>query len=82
MKHFERLNIGDMVYHQDFGMGRIEAIDDMFNPDLQYLVYYYKENGILHSGNGGEDNHYWWSYIEDLTFVSSLRYLTERRRHG
>ena len=83
MWHPKRLNIGDIVYHHEFGIGRIEAIDnDIFGSDLQYLVYYYKENKILHNGNGGESCHYWWSYIEDLTIVSPLHNLIERRRHG
>ena len=75
------MEIGDMVFHQEYGVGQIEDIDESFGL-FQYLVYYYKENISLHSGNGGSDYHYWWSYAEDLKLISSVRTLIERRQHG
>ena len=52
------MEIGDMVFHQEYGVGQIEDIDKSFGL-FQYLVYYYKENISLHNGNGGSDYHYW-----------------------
>lgn len=76
------MEIGDMVFHQEYGVGQIEDIDKSFGL-FQYLVYYYKENISLHNGNGGSDYHYlWWSYAEDLKLVSSVRTLIKRRQHG
>jgi len=76
------MEIGDMVFHQECGVGQIEDIDKSFGL-FQYLVYYYKENISLHNGNGGSDYHYWWwSYAEDLKLVSSVRTLIKRRQHG
>ena len=68
---------GEIVFHQEYGVGKIKFIDG-----LVYLVYYYKENISLHDGNGGSNYHYWWSWIEDLIFISPLRFLIERRQHG
>lgn len=79
MQHPKKLNIGDIVYHKYYGIGQIEDIDKSSKP-FQYLVYYYKENISLHNGNSGSDYHYWWSWIEDLTFVVSLRSLIKRRK--
>lgn len=81
MQHPKELNIGDIVYHKYYGIGQIEDIDKSFEP-FQYLIYYYKENISLHNGNGGSNYHYWWSWIEDLIFISPLRFLIERRQHG
>lgn len=80
----KRLNIGDIVCHQNFGIGRVVSIDKaLYVWQYQYLVYYYKENKILHSGDfGGKDCHYWWNFAEDLLLVPSLHYLIERRQHG
>ena len=36
------MEIGDMVFHQEYGVGQIEDIDKSFGL-FQYLVYYYKE---------------------------------------
>lgn len=71
------MKTGDIVFHQEYGVGKIKFIDG-----LAYLVYYYKENISLHNGNGGSNYHYWWSWIEDLMFISPLRFLIERRQHG
>lgn len=76
------MKIGDTVFHQKYGIGQIEDIDKSFGEPFQYLVYYYKENISLHHGNGGSNYHYWWSWIEDLMFISPLRFLIERRQHG
>ena len=82
MKYSKKLSTGDMICHQNFGIGRVVFIDKCIY-DSQYLVYYYKENKILHNGGfGGKDCHYWWSFAEDLPLISSLRYLIERRQHG
>ena len=77
----ETMKIGDIVFHQEYGVGQIEDIDESFEP-FQYLVYYYKENISLHNGNGGSNYHYWWSWIEDLISISPLRFLIIRRQHG
>lgn len=82
MQHPKELNIGDIVYHKYYGIGQIEDIDKSFGEPFQYLVYYYKENISLHNGNDGSNYHYWWSWIEDLIFISPLHYLIERRKHG
>ena len=82
MQHPKELNIGDIVYHKYYGIGQIEDIDKSFGEPFQYLVYYYKENISLHNGNGDSNYHYWWSWIEDLIFISPLHYLIERRKHG
>lgn len=76
------MKIGDIVFHQKYGVGQIEDIDKSFEEPFQYLVYYYKEKISLHNGNGGSDHHYWWSYAEDLKPISSVRTLIERRQHG
>lgn len=82
MQHPKKLNIGDIVYHKYYDVGQIEDIDKRFGEPFQYLVYYYKEKISLHNGNGGSNYHYWWSWIEDLMFISPLRFLIERRQHG
>lgn len=38
------MEIGDIVFHQEYGVGKIKFIDG-----LAYLVYYYKENPLLHN---------------------------------
>lgn len=77
------MKIGDIVFHQEYGVGQIEDIDKSFGePLFQYLVYYYKENPLLHNGSIGPNFHYWWSYAEDLKLISSVRTLIERRQHG
>lgn len=57
------MEIGDIVFHQEYGVGKIKFIDG-----LAYLVYYYKENPLLHNGSIGPNFHYWWSYAEDETY--------------
>ena len=82
------MEIGDIVFHQEYGVGQIEDIDKTLlmmhfeEPLFQYLVYYYKENPLLHNGSIGPNFHYWWSYAEDLKLISSVRTLIERRQHG
>lgn len=76
------MKIGDIVFHQGYGVGQIEDINKSFGEPFQYLVYYYKENPLLHNGSIGPKFHYWWSYAEDLKLISSVRTLIERRRHG
>lgn len=71
------MEIGDIVFHQEYGVGKIKFIDG-----LAYLVYYYKENPLLRNGSIGPSFHYWWSYAEDLKLISSVRTLIERRQHG
>lgn len=74
------MKIGDIVWRSNSGMGRIIDIRSSSAP---YLVYFYKENNRLYNGNDrGPDYHYWWSWIEDLMFISPLRFLIERRQHG
>lgn len=48
------MKIGDIVFHQEYGVGKIKFIDG-----LAYLVYYYKENPLLHNGSIGPNFHYW-----------------------
>ena len=50
------MKTGDIVFHQEYGVGKIKFIDG-----LAYLVYYYKENPLLHNGFIGPNFHYWWS---------------------
>ena len=69
------MKIGDIVFHQEYGVGKIKFIG------LTYLVYYYKENPSLHNGAIGSNYHYWWSYAEELEPISPIRALIERRRH-
>ena len=73
------MKIGDIVWRSNSGMGRIIDIRSSSAP---YLVYYYKENPLLHNGSIGPNFHYWWSYAEDLKLISSVRTLIERRQHG
>lgn len=74
------MKIGDIVWRSNSGMGRIIDIRSSSAP---YLVYFYKENNRLYNGNDrGPDCRYWWSWIEDLMFISPLRFLIERRQHG
>lgn len=40
------MKTGDIVFHQEYGVGKIKFIDG-----LAYLVYYYKENPLLHNGS-------------------------------
>lgn len=72
------MQIGDIVFHQKYGVGKIKKFDGLI-----YLVYYYKENFSLHDGSFGPNYHYWWDYAEDLKLISSVpvRTLIERRRH-
>jgi len=58
------MKTGDIVFHQEYGVGKIKFIDG-----LAYLVYYYKENPLLHNGSIGPNFHYWWSYAEDLKLI-------------
>ena len=71
------MKTGDIVFHQEYGLGKIKVVD---SPTI--LVYYYKENPSLHNGGIGPNFHYWWSYAEDLKPVSSIRVLIERKRNG
>lgn len=48
------MKTGDIVFHQEYGVGKIKFIDG-----LAYLVYYYKENPLLHNGSIGPNFHYW-----------------------
>lgn len=71
------MEIGDIVFHQEYGVGKIKNFDG-----LVYLVYYYKENFLLHNGFIGPNHHYWWSHAEELEPISPIRALIERRQHG
>lgn len=73
------MKIGDIVWRNDYGVGKVVGFETCLAP---CLVYFYKENISLHNGNGGSDYHYWWSYAEDLKLNSSVRTLIERRQHG
>ena len=71
------MEIGNIVWREDFGVGKI------IDTDYSCLVYFYKENKILHKGYAGPDNHYWWCFRDTLTLIHpTLRVLIERRRHG
>ena len=51
------MEIGDIVWRSDYGMGRVVGFEHCLAP---CLVYFYKENKCLHNGNGrGSDCHYW-----------------------
>lgn len=74
------MEIGDIVWRKDFGVGRIVEIKS--SSLTPYLVYFYKENKCLHNGNGrGPDNHYWLCCTGTLTPTHpTLGVLVERRR--
>ena len=76
------MEIGDIVWRHDYGVGRIVDID--IYSLTQYLVYFYKEDNRLHDGGGkGPDCHYWLCFKESLTLVHSVSLckLIERRRN-
>lgn len=75
------MQIGDVVWRSDFGVGKIVDIKPALTP---YLVYFYKEDDRLHNGDGrGPDCHYWLCFRGSLTLVHSvpLCKLIERRRN-
>lgn len=75
------MQIGDLVWRSDYGLGRIVRFEHWLAP---CLVYFYKENKCLHDGNGrGPDFHYWRCVESSLTLVRSvpLCKLIERRRN-
>ena len=43
----ETMQIGDTVWREDFGVGKIV---DISTGPAPYLIYFYKENVILHDG--------------------------------
>lgn len=76
------MQIGDVVWRSDFGVGKIVDIKPTLTP---CLVYFYKEDDRLHNGGGrGPDCHYWLCHKRSLTLVHSvpLCKLIERRQHG
>lgn len=73
------MKIGDLVWRNDYGVGKVVGFESCLAP---CLVYFYKENPLLHNGFIGPNFHYWWSYAEDLKLISSVRTLIERRQHG
>lgn len=76
------MKIGDIVWRNDYGMGRVVGFEHCLAP---CLVYFYKENKCLHNGNGrGPDCHYWLCMENSLTLVRSVSLckLIERRRNA
>lgn len=76
------MEIGDIVWRSDYGMGRVVGFEPCLAP---CMVYFYKENKCLHNGNGrGSDCHYWLCVESTLTLVRSapLHKLIKRRQHG
>jgi hypothetical protein len=76
------MEIGDIVWRSDYGMGRVVGFEHCLAP---CLVYFYKENKCLHNGNGrGPDCHYWLCMENSLTLVRSVSLckLIERRRNA
>lgn len=69
MELSKRLRVGNEVYHQKFGKGRIVDVDER-SFTLRYLVYYSEK--ILR----GNDHYWWnycvWNYTEDLMPVPPL----------
>lgn len=75
------MEIGDLVWRSDYGVGKIVGIGYGLAP---YLVYFYKEDDCLHNGGGrGPDCHHWLCHERSLTLVHSvpLCKLIERRRN-
>lgn len=77
----ETMQIGDTVWRKDFGVGKIV---DISTGPVPYLIYFYKENVILHDGFGrGSDCHYYWCAPRTFILISRpLFSLIERRRNG
>lgn len=76
------MEIGDIVWRSDYGMGRVVGFEHCLAP---CLVYFYKENKCLHNGNGrGPDCHYWLCMENSLTLVRSVSLCKqiERRRNA
>lgn len=75
------MQIGNKVWREDFGVGKI--VDIRVGP-APYLIYFYKENKMLHDGFGrGLDCHYYWCCKGTFTLIStSLCELIERRRNA
>lgn len=75
------MQIGNKVWREDFGVGKI--VDIRVGP-APYLIYFYKENKMLHDGFGrGLDCHYYLCCKGTFTLIStSLRKLIERRRNA
>ena len=73
------MQIGDIVWRSDFGVGKIVCI---VRGPAPYLVYFYKKNKELHNGNRGPDEHYWYCCKGTFTLTSTpLISLIERRRN-
>lgn len=75
------MKIGDLVWRNDYGVGKVVGTSYSLTP---YLVYFYKEDDRLHNGGGrGPDCHYWLCHERSLTLVRSvpLCKLIERRRN-
>ena len=69
-----------LIYHPDFGSGKVVSGDDMC------LIYFFKEHPVLHEGNGQYPDHH-CRYMSKITLSrcktikASLRLCIERRRH-
>lgn len=75
------MQIGDIVWRHDYGVGKIVGTNYSLTP---YLVYFYKEDNRLYDGGGrGPDCHYRLCYKGSLTHVRSMPLckLIERRRN-
>ena len=79
------MEIGDIVWRHDYGVGRI--VDINIYSLTPYLVYFYKEDNRLHDGaiepRSCPDNHGWWfssGDIKRMKCLPPLASLIERRQ--
>lgn len=76
------MKIGDLVWRNDYGVGKVVGTSYSLTP---YLVYFYKENDRLYDGGSrGPDCHCRLCHKRSLTLVHSvpLCKLIERRRNA
>ena len=73
------MEIGDIVWRHDYGVGRIVDID--IYSLTPYLVYFYKEDNRLHDGGGkGPDCHYWLCFKGSLTSCTFSVFVQANRK--
>lgn len=72
------MEIGDIVWRHDYGVGRIVDID--IYSLTPYLVYFYKEDNRLHDGGGkGPDCHYWLCF-KGITYSCTFSVFVQANR--
>ena len=81
-----RLGGGKLIYHPDYGIGKIIKYKG-HSDNLDYLVYFFKAHECLHDGGiepgSCSDNHGWWFGSDDIKrmkYLPPLASLIERRQ--